>query len=154
MSNSFAHNASFSEQILQAGFDMRGLHLIEASAGTGKTYSLQTIFLRLLLEQKIPVQQIVVVTFTTAAAKDLKNKLRQVLQNALHITQNPNAKEYKDYGRISAILNLLDNRAEASKILQTALLDFDLAAIHTIHAFCHRLLNRYAFHAGLSLSNP
>ena len=153
MTNMPSSNNSFSEQILQTGFDMSGLHLIEASAGTGKTYSLQTVFLRLLLEKNIPIEQIVVVTFTVAAAKDLKKRLRQILQSALNIAQNPEAKEDKDYERVSALLNLLNDPVQAKRILQRALLDFDLAAILTIHGFCHRLLTRYAFQAGLSLDS-
>jgi len=58
-------------------------HLMEASAGTGKTYSIQTIYLRLVLIEELTVQQILTVTFTKDATKELRERLQGILQEAL-----------------------------------------------------------------------
>ena len=57
----------------------RGMTLLEASAGTGKTYSITTIFVRLVVEYGVPVDQILCVTFTKAATSDLVARIRQRL---------------------------------------------------------------------------
>ena len=53
-----------------------GTVLVEASAGTGKTHAITSLFLRLVLEQGVPVQSILVVTFTEAATAELRDRLR------------------------------------------------------------------------------
>lgn len=55
--------------------DLAGTHLIEASAGTGKTYTIASLFLRLLLQGKIPIQEILVVTYTVPATDELKTRI-------------------------------------------------------------------------------
>ena len=61
---------------------LAGAHLIEASAGTGKTWTITALLLRLLLEHDIPVSRILVVTYTNAAARELRSRIRQVLAKA------------------------------------------------------------------------
>ena len=84
---------NFSEQIVAPDFAMPGMHLVAASAGTGKTYSIQTLYLRLVMVEGLAVQQILVVTFTKAATKELKERLQKVLREALDFqndaTPNP-----------------------------------------------------------------
>ena len=63
---------------------LKGINLIEASAGTGKTYSIAAIFLRLVLEGK-PVDSILAVTFTRSATAELKNRLLEFLKKAKNI---------------------------------------------------------------------
>ncbi|MCD6280242.1 MAG: UvrD-helicase domain-containing protein, partial [Deltaproteobacteria bacterium] len=58
---------------------LEGRNLIEASAGTGKTYTISALFLRLVLEQELGVDQILVVTFTVSATQELKARIRTVL---------------------------------------------------------------------------
>lgn len=58
---------------------LAGTNLIEASAGTGKTYTLAELYLRLVLEQDLNVDQILVVTYTRAATEELRDRLRQKL---------------------------------------------------------------------------
>ena len=60
-----------------------GVTLIEASAGTGKTYSITGLFLRLILEQQVTIREILAVTFTEAATEELRDRIRLRLQNAL-----------------------------------------------------------------------
>jgi exodeoxyribonuclease V beta subunit len=56
-------------------FPLYGRRLIEASAGTGKTFSIALLYLRLLLERKLDVDQILVITFTTAATEELRSRI-------------------------------------------------------------------------------
>lgn len=142
---------NFSEQIFAPDFDMSGLHLVAASAGTGKTYSIQTLYLRLVWVEGLTVQQILVVTFTKAATKELRERLQQVLRDALDF-QNDAAR--KPDPRVAAMAKLAEakdiDRQMATSRLAQALLDFDLAAIYTIHGFCQRMLSRFAFETGQS----
>ncbi|MGI5870157.1 MAG: UvrD-helicase domain-containing protein [Kiritimatiellia bacterium] len=158
---------NFSEQIFAADFELAGMHLVAASAGTGKTYSIQTLYLRLVLVEGLTVQQILVVTFTKAATKELKERLQKVLREALDYQKGvEEAKEKeeekeerqekqekkKPEERIVRMAELaaakgIDSKQAISR-LTLALLDFDLAAIYTIHGFCKRMLGRFAFETG------
>lgn len=104
--------------------------VIEASAGTGKTYTLEHLVLELLLRQKLRIEEILIVTFTEKAASELKTKLRRRLEAMLRPTTAPEG------WRIGP--------AESERIL-AALQGFDGATISTIHAFCQRLLVENAF---------
>ena len=61
---------------------IRGVTLLEASAGTGKTYALARIFLRLIAEEGVEVAKILTVTFTTAATEELRERIRALLVEA------------------------------------------------------------------------
>ncbi len=116
---------------------LSGVHLIEASAGTGKTHTITGLVLRLVQEAGIPIQEILVVTFTEAATAELKERIRSRLEEALRFTE-----EEGDFSR---------EQAHRVHRLRTALNDFDLAAIFTIHGFCHRVLREHAFESGAPL---
>src|ERR1044071_2576862 len=60
-----------------------GVTLIEASAGTGKTYSITGLILRLILEQHLTIREILAVTFTEAATEELRDRIRRRLLEAL-----------------------------------------------------------------------
>ena len=62
---------------------LSGLNLIEASAGTGKTYTISAVFLRLVAEEKLSVDRILVVTFTEAATAELKERIRNRLRDGV-----------------------------------------------------------------------
>ena len=64
---------------------IRGTNLIEASAGTGKTYSIAALFARLVLLERQSVDKILVVTFTKAATAELKTRLRARLEEAAEV---------------------------------------------------------------------
>ena len=66
---------------------LRGQILIEASAGTGKTYTIALLFLRLLLEQELAVDEILVVTFTDAAVEELRGRIRQRIRDAVDVLE-------------------------------------------------------------------
>ncbi len=123
--------------------------LVEASAGTGKTYNIQNVYLRLVL-QGLTVQQILVVTFTNAATRELRDRLRTILiQCRYHLDGATQAAGSPDAQRITAAIAASGAPAgELSKRIRVALMDFDSAAIFTIHGFCNRVLDHYAFECG------
>ncbi len=128
-----------------------GVNLIEASAGTGKTWNICGLYLRLLLERKLDVHQILVVTFTNAATAELRTRIRARLVDALlHLTDH--APENSDPFIATLIDTLLARRGNTREELcqgtETALLNFDDAAIFTIHSFCQRALADTAFASG------
>jgi exodeoxyribonuclease V beta subunit len=119
-----------------------GFCLIEASAGTGKTFTIAGLYLRLILERDVPVREILVVTFTEAATEELRGRIRKTLADAAaalaagRTSDKALAEMLKQHWADAA---LLANR------LQRALTLFDEAAIHTIHGFCQRTLRDRAF---------
>ena len=120
-----------------------GRSLIEASAGTGKTWTLTALYARLLLERELSVGQILVVTYTTAATAELRERIRARLAELLALYE----------GGVSgdAFLNELHRRypgEAARRRLLLAVHGFDEAAIFTIHGFCQRALQDSAFEAG------
>ena len=155
---------------------LSGLGLIEASAGTGKTYTIQNLYLRLAAGWKnhpdgLPVESILVVTFTDAATAELKDRIRQILVLALEFFENPDLLKYgpqndrseeisEDYKRIEKLLSEArqmrpngespEARDKVIEIrLRKALLSFDNAMICTIHGFCQRMLQQHAFESGI-----
>ncbi|MDO7711897.1 MAG: exodeoxyribonuclease V subunit beta [Pseudomonadota bacterium] len=123
---------------------LAGLNLIEASAGTGKTYTLAELYLRLILEKDLAVSQILVVTYTRAATEELRDRLRQKLVDARDALLSP------AYQR-DMLADIVDAEAirTASYKLISAIQSFDEAAIFTIHGFCQRVLADFAFESGL-----
>lgn len=123
-----------------------GVWLIEASAGTGKTYSITSLYLRFLLEQRLGVERILVVTFTEAATAELHERIRVRLQKAIHVFERGAAGEDQV---LAALLKRSPNRATDLLLLQRALAEIDEAAVTTIHGFCHRMLQQGAFEGGM-----
>ena len=125
-----------------------GRSLIEASAGTGKTWTLTALYARLLLEKQLSVAQILVVTFTTAATAELRERIRKRLAELLAVyEQGPGTDE---------LLNRLHAQypdAASHRRLLLAVHGFDEAAIFTIHGFCQRALQDAAFEAGGDFDN-
>lgn len=123
--------------------------LLEASAGTGKTYQIASLYLRLVAEQGLQVDGILAITFTEAATSELRDRIRARLRAALDAldrgaTQESDPSIDEVLGRI-----LAEQPAEELRLrLVRALLDFDLAPISTIHAFSKRMLDEFAFDSG------
>ncbi|MFP6847904.1 MAG: UvrD-helicase domain-containing protein [Pseudomonas sp.] len=125
-----------------------GRSLIEASAGTGKTWTLTALYARLLLEKQLSVSQILVVTFTTAATAELRERIRKRLAELLAVYDNGPGDD--------ALLNALHAQypdAVSHRRLLLAVHGFDEAAIFTIHGFCQRALQDAAFEAGGDFDN-
>ena len=131
---------------------LQGKHLIEASAGTGKTHNITRIFLRLLLERELPIEQILVMTFTKDATEEIRGRIDDFIRESLHNWDRLVVED--DYFK-SLSNNLLGKGIGASEVkarLTQALLYIDEAAIFTIHGFCKRVLNQYAFASGISFN--
>lgn len=134
-----------------------GRSLVEASAGTGKTWTIAVLYLRLLLEDGRMPSQIIVSTFTNAAAAELSQRLRGKLQWALAVA----AAHAADEGAVAAADEAADRawlrgrwcgrpehvQADVRR-LQAALAEFDFAPISTLHALCSRILVEHPFAAG------
>ncbi len=124
---------------------LEGSNLIEASAGTGKTYAITGLYLRLLLEKKLKVEEILVVTFTIAATEELRGRIRDLLRDALKIIGGETGTGDRMLQRIT---EKSGNRKEAEYILREAIINFDRASISTIHSFCQGILLENAFESG------
>lgn len=146
----------------------RNLHihqnfLLEASAGTGKTFSIQNIVVRLLIQapnnnqEPLTIDQILVVTFTRAATRDLRTRIRSNIEQILHYIEEwqhtkilaPTAPDY-----LLSLLELGEPTSNiAKKRLQQALFSFDQAQIFTIHSFCSRMLKQYAIECDIGFDS-
>ncbi len=124
-----------------------GKHLIEASAGTGKTYNITRLYLRFLLERKLTVEQILVMTFTKDATEELRGRIDNSIREAI----NNWDKLVKSDEYFQAIASKI-TKNEALTLLKKALLYLDEAAIFTIHGFCKRVLSQHAFATGMTFN--
>lgn len=123
---------------------LKGRVLIEASAGTGKTYTITGLFIRLLLERRLTVDQILVVTFTEAATDELKHRIRERVRDARNALETGAGND----PFLDAVASQYVHDESARQRLNDAIRDFDQAAIFTIHGFCLRMLEAHAFESG------
>jgi exodeoxyribonuclease V beta subunit len=123
-----------------------GVKLVEASAGTGKTFAIAALYLRLILERGLRPQQILVVTYTEAATKELRKRIRSRLREAFQAFTEPETATADDLMR--PLVERTTDRAQATRRLSRALSDLDQAAVFTIHGFCQRTLQENAFESG------
>jgi len=137
-----------------------GINLVEASAGTGKTYNIQLLVLRLLLEKKVPLQKILVVTFTVFATAELMSRLHSILlltSRAFDLCRDdPDKIQEDEFGQVRKIVEEQfikqneERRRECVELIAKALADFDQASVMTIHGFCQRMLVDNAFASNVS----
>ena len=125
---------------------LESINLIEASAGTGKSWTVTLLYLRLILEKNLTVDQILVVTFTDAATKELRDDIRKRIVAALNAFSDP---AYQADDEYSLVIAKVDDKQEAVLRLNRAKLSMDEAAVFTIHGFCQRSLSENAFEANL-----
>ena len=112
-----------------AAMDLSRHALVEASAGTGKTYTIENLVVRLLKEDpELNLENILLVTFTEKATSELKLRIRQKIEETLDGDHYLNA--------------------TVRKKLRETLDGFDSAGIYTIHGFCHTLLKEFPFETG------
>jgi len=123
-----------------------GVTLIEASAGTGKTFTIAGLFLRLILERNFSVREILVVTFTEAATEELRDRIRRMLVDAAAAFRVGGGSD-DVMARLTA--PHLPRTREMLGRLDRALCGFDQAPIFTIHGFCQRTLRDRAFESGV-----
>ncbi|MDT0634892.1 exodeoxyribonuclease V subunit beta [Spectribacter hydrogenoxidans] len=129
-----------------------GIRLVEASAGTGKTFSLAGLYLRLLVEKKLCVRDILVMTFTRAATKELRERIRQRLVAAARIAGDPDAADpgRPDDAFAEAVITASgERRVDLARRLAEAAHCIDEATITTIHGFSQRAATDNAFDSAL-----
>ena len=128
-----------------------GRSLIEASAGTGKTWTISVLYLRLLLEQRLSPKQIVVTTFTDAAAQELRERIRARLLWAEGFAAGP-AMPCADSPDESWLQTRWADAPDTQRAdlhrLRLALAELDLAPISTLHGLCRRILGDFPFECG------
>ncbi|WP_045495502.1 exodeoxyribonuclease V subunit beta [Vibrio hyugaensis] len=139
-------------------FPLHGARLIEASAGTGKTFTIAGLYLRLLLghgtadtKHRVPltVDQILVVTFTEAATAELRDRIRA----RIHDARIAFARGKSSDPVIQPLLEEIEDHKQAAEILLQAERQMDEAAVYTIHGFCQRMLTQNAFESGSRFNN-
>ncbi|WP_210498994.1 exodeoxyribonuclease V subunit beta [Vibrio crassostreae] len=130
-----------------------GKTLIEASAGTGKTFTIASLYLRLLLghgedgtrfPEPLTVEQILVVTFTEAATEELRDRIRRRIRE----TRIAFSRGFTKDPVIKPLLDEVEDHEAAAAVLLQAERQMDEAAIFTIHGFCQRILSQNAFESG------
>ena len=123
---------------------LEGVRLLEASAGTGKTWTIAALYLRLLLERGLEVPEILVVTFTQAATEELRERIRGRVRDALAVAEGRKG----DDEFAAALLARAGPSEDPRQRLVDALARMDELAVFTIHGFCQRVLQENAFESG------
>ncbi|MBH02997.1 MAG: exodeoxyribonuclease V subunit beta [Xanthomonadales bacterium] len=141
-------------RVFDAGtLTLSGLRLIEASAGTGKTFSLAGLYLRLIVERQASVRDILVMTFTRAATQELRERIRARLVDAARIAHEPsladpaNAEHCFTQGVLAAAV---ESSTTVARRLADAAGRIDEATIVTIHGFAQRAATENAFESALA----
>jgi len=128
--------------------ELSGSSLIQASAGTGKTYSIALLFVRLVLSG-IKADSILTVTFTNAATSELKGRVINFLKNALtYLNDEKSADENKELFEIINDYKKSEGSDTVRDRLASAGRDIDNIQIFTIHGFCKRIISENAFETG------
>ena len=138
-------------------FALRGSHLIEASAGTGKTWTIAALYVRLVLghgkEGTRPLRplmpaDILVMTFTRAATRELSDRIRARLAEAAQVFRGTLASDEDFLKALLADYPEGEAREQAAHRLALAAQAMDEAAVYTIDAWCQRMLREHAFDSG------
>lgn len=124
----------------------RGVNVVEASAGTGKTYAIAMLVLRFVVEFEVEVERLLVVSYTRAATEELRARIRNRLLEARNQLADP--PRICDDSALLEYLGSLPNKQLAIARLEIALLNMDRAAVFTIHGFCQRMLQEQALESG------
>jgi exodeoxyribonuclease V beta subunit len=131
---------------------LRGRNLVDASAGTGKTYAISTLFVRLLLETEHSPTQLLVVTFTEAATAELRDRIRKRVRECLAAaTQEAPSAELDP--TLAEIMRRAGDPPRIVSRLREALYDFDNVEISTIHGFCQRMLMERALTSDVTFNS-
>jgi len=142
---------------LDRNTSIRGTHFLEASAGTGKTFTIEHMVARLILENEDPLEleQILIVTFTKASANDLKQRIKENLEKLSACCKNQMLAENATAVVFDYLKPLFEDKQELrsviNKVEETITL-FDRAQIYTIHGFCFAMLKEFAFEADYILN--
>jgi exodeoxyribonuclease V beta subunit len=151
------HCASSAHALNAHTFPLRGSHLIEASAGTGKTWTIAALYVRLVLghgqEGTAPVrpmlpQDVLVMTFTRAATRELSDRIRARLTEAAQVFRDMAKTDDAFLQQLKAEYPEGEPREQAAHRLALAAQAMDDAAVYTIDAWCQRMLREHAFDSG------
>ncbi|MDE0169280.1 MAG: UvrD-helicase domain-containing protein [bacterium] len=123
--------------------------IIEASAGTGKTFTIAAAVTRLVAEEGVPLDRILVVTFTRAATAELKDRVRRRMVVSLRTLRGDGIESATDDHMRLLLESPSRQQARHAKRLDRALTQFDRAQIFTIHGFAGRLLQKLGFRSRL-----
>jgi exodeoxyribonuclease V beta subunit len=125
--------------------DLNGIKLIEASAGTGKTYTIANLYLRYILEGRTP-SEILVVTFTNAATQELRGRIRARLFQTLQLFDTPVRSSDQFLSELVKLWQGFEQDQQSLWFdrLQLALRCMDESSISTIHSFCQRAMQDHA----------
>ena len=152
-----------SQQLDLIRFPLKGSQLIEASAGTGKTFTLAHLYTRLVLghggengyQRPLMPPEILVVTFTDAATQELRDRIRAKLVEAADIfaLNESEFDDLKDHDSGNPLVHLRqdiepEQYSQCTRQLIQAAEWMDESSISTIHGWCHRMLHEHAFHSG------
>lgn len=145
-----------------SNLETQGRFVIEASAGTGKTYSILRIYLRYLLDRwkkgdTVDIDQLLLVTFTNAATQELRERLLEFLQDCYSYCLDQEESENED----NSIKNIIDqslskapfSKEDLAQRFQAFLTEFDRAPVYTIHAFCGRVQTEWFPQVGLPIES-
>ncbi len=138
--------------ILDPNLALDRKYFIEASAGCGKTFSIENAYVRLIMESKhnLNVENILILTFTKEATSELRARIRASLENARNLLVHEEQESF-EYIKKSRDLPEVDFK-KVVRNLQDALSNFDSSQIFTIHKFCYLQLKQFLFEAKLDLS--
>ena len=136
-----------------------GVRLIEASAGTGKTFTLATLVTRLVVERGLRIGQVLAVTFTEAATQELRGRIRERLELAARVVGTDASDDDAEAALSRDIVERhlaagSETREQLARRLRQAVWEVDLAAIFTIHGFCARVLREHALESGHVFDTP
>jgi exodeoxyribonuclease V beta subunit len=126
---------------------LHGRHIIEASAGTGKTYNITELYIRLLLGKELLPKNILVMTFTKDATQEIISRVEAKLRETLASIVDDGSLDIKIEDKKLTV----SKGDENYKNLKRALLEVDEAAIFTIHGFCKKILSEQAFASGIEM---
>ena len=131
---------------------------IEASAGTGKTWTLERLVLRFIVEKDARIERFLIVTFTRAATGELSERVRKILKSALASLaaleaeergEEPSADPDPSIRALWEEWKQTEAGSCARERIARAIEEFDRCAIHTIHSFCQKMLQAWAFSGGM-----
>jgi len=131
---------------------LRGFHLLEADAGTGKTWTICGLAVRALIERALPIDRVLVVTFTRAATAELSRRVRERIETLALALERRIAGDAQPPADLfcAAYLPRIDDPVAALRSLRIALAQIDEAQVRTIHGFCHAVIDEHALSIGVA----
>lgn len=129
--------------------ELQDSRLIEASAGTGKTFSVAVLVLRLILEKEIEIEKMLMVTFTNAAVAEMESRIRKFIRIGYKYSDGKIDLDEDD--KIRLVIEGCNKTEERKKeLLRKAVRSLDNLSVMTIHSFCQKTINEFTFETNQS----